>query len=753
MSVEDLLLGRGTFVADLAHAGALHAAFVRAPLAHARIRAIDTLDALGAPGVAAVLTAADLGEVAPLVSPVTVSGAGNRLATIGRPILCAETVRHVGDPVALVLAASEAEAIDAAELVSVDYDPLPGVASVTAVPASADRSGDAEIDPRAPGNVALDWASGPRGRTDAAFASAHRIVRITLDQARVAPTPLETRGALVAHDPATDRLTLELPTQGAAAVAGAIAASLGRDPASVRVITRDVGGSFGMKIYPYPEHVALAVAAIRTGRAVRWVASRAEALQSDTQGREMRSEAEMALDADGRFLAVRVRHQADFGAYVSTYAPHTMTYGPTSVATGLYAIPAADVAMTGRLSTTAWTDAYRGAGKPEGILVLEALVDAAARAMDLDPAEIRRRNLIGAAALPHATPAGETYDSGDFPARLEAALAELEASGASARRAAAARRGRLFGRGLSCWLDTTSSGPVDTARLTVDADGRARLAAGSQDTGQGHAAAFARIVGDRLGLALAGLDQGDSDTAPDGGGSYGAKTMAVMGSAVANACDALVAAAKGLAAERFQVAPADVRFERGDLAVPGTNHRIELAALARAAGGLGAEAQGGGATTYPNGCHACEVEIDPETGEVAVVAYVAADDYGTVLDRAGLAGQLLGGIAQGLGQAVHERVVFDAADAQLITGSLMDYGLPRAADMAAPTLLIAGDQPCRTTPLGTKGVGQAGAIAAPAAILNAINDALAGAGAGPITRLPATPLAVWGALSGERRRK
>lgn len=749
MSVEDLLLGRGTFVADVAHQGALHAVFVRAPLGHARIRGIDTADALSAPGVAAVLTAADLGPVAPLVSPVSVGGDGNRLAAIGRPILCADTVRHVGDPVAVVLAASEAEALDAAELVAVDYGMLPAVASVTAGPASDDRSGDAEIDPAAPGNVALTWASRPRGRTDAAFAAAHRIARITLDQSRVAPTPLETRGAVVSHDPATGRLTLELPTQGAAAVAAAIAASLGRDPASVRVITRDVGGSFGMKIYPYPEHVALAVAAIATGRTVRWIASRAEALQSDTQGREMRSEAEMALDARGRFLAVRVRHQADFGAYVSTYAPHTMTYGPMSVATGLYAIADADVAMTGRLSTTVWTDAYRGAGKPEGILVLEALVDEAARVAGLDPAEIRRRNLIAARALPHATPAGETYDSGDFPDRLAAALAAIE-PGSAARRAAATARGRLFGRGLSCWLDTTSGGPIDTARLDVDTEGRATVTAGSQDTGQGHAAAFARIVTERTGLAVAHLAQGDSDAAPEGGGSYGAKTMAVMGSAVAKACDALVAAARARAAARFQVAPAAVRFEGGALVVPGTNHRLELAALARDAGGLAAEAQGGGATTYPNGCHACEVEIDPETGEVAIAAYVAADDYGAILDRDGLSGQLQGGIAQGLGQALHERIVFAAADAQLITGSLMDYGLPRAADMGAPTLLLTEAHLCRTTPLGTKGVGQAGAIAAPAAILNAVNAALAEAGAGPITRLPATPLAVWEALRAGR---
>ena len=660
MGVEDLLRGRGTYVADVARADAMHAVFVRAPVAHARIRGIDTSDALGAPGVAAVLTAGDLGGVAPLVSPVTVSGEGNRLATVGRPILCADTVRHVGDPVAVVLAASEAQALDAAELVDVDYDMLPTVASLTA----GGGPEAPEIDPRAPGNVALTWASLPRNRTDAAFAEAHRIARISLDQARVAPTPLETRGAVVSFDAATDRLTLELPTQGAAAVAGAIAASLGREPASVRVITRDVGGSFGMKIYPYPEYVALAAAAIATGRTVRWIASRAEALQSDTQGREMRSHAEMALDADGRFLGVRVRHEADFGAYVSTYAPHTMTYGPTSVATGLYAIPAADVEMTGRLSTTTWTDAYRGAGKPEGIVVLETLVDEAARVSGLDPAEIRRRNLIASAALPAITPAGETYDSGDFPDRLEAALAEID-NGSAPRRAAAARRGRLFGRGLSCWLDTTSSGPIDTARLTLDAQGRVTVSAGSQDTGQGHSAAFARIVADRTGLALDGVEQGDSHAAPAGGGSYGAKTMAVMGSAVANAADALVALAKARAAERFQVAPEAVRFERGDLSVPGTNRRIELTALARETGGLMAEARGGGATTYPNGCHVCEVEIDPETGEVTVVAYVAADDYGAILDRAGLAGQLMGGIAQGLGQAVHERIVFDAADAQL----------------------------------------------------------------------------------------
>ncbi|MEW5422570.1 xanthine dehydrogenase family protein molybdopterin-binding subunit [Amorphus sp. 3PC139-8] len=749
MELDRFLVGRGTYLADIVPDGSLYAVFVRSPLAHARFDGIDVEAARGAPGVVAVLTATDLGDVAPIVSPLSFTGEGDFLAPIERPILCQDRVRHVGDPVAVVVATSEAAAIDAAELVEIDYEPL---AAVTSVTSAVDAPPAVEIDALAPGNVALRWSSKGGEAAARAFEAAATVARLDLDLSRVAPMPIEPRGTIASYDGGSDRLTLEIPAQGAGLLAGLLAACLKRDPATVRVITRDVGGSFGMKTYPYPEYLALAVAAERLGRPVTWIASRAESLQTDTQARELRAHGELALDADGRFLAIRVRHEVDLGGYISFFEPHVATYGLSSVATGLYDIPAADIQVTGHLTNTPWTDAYRGAGKPEAILVLEALVDEAARVSGIDPIALRRRNLIAPSALPFRTVAGEIYDTGDFPGRLDAAVASADTTvTAETRRQTARARGQLFGRGVSLWLDTTSAGPVDLARLVLDADGRMTATVGSQDTGQRHKAAFSAIVSDKTTLALDVLRQGDSVDSPDGGGTYGAKTMAVAGSAVANAADALIETARTRAGKRFGVSPDDVTFEQGDLFVPGTNHRISLVALAREEGGLAAEATGGGATTYPNGCHLCDVEIDPETGRVEVVGYVAADDYGRILDQTGLVDQLVGGVEQGLGQAILERVGFDPADGQLLTGSLMDYGLPRAADMAAmPRVVLTEEHPCTTTPLGTKGVGQAGAIASAAAILNAVNDALAHAGACPIGA-PTTPLAVWTALQAADR--
>ncbi|MDQ0316829.1 xanthine dehydrogenase family protein molybdopterin-binding subunit [Amorphus orientalis] len=744
MDVDRLLVGRGTYVADVSPDDTLYAVFVRSPLAHARLAGVDCKAAREAEGVVAVLTAADLGDVAPIVSPIDLTGEGSFLASIERPILCGETVRHVGDPIAMVIAGSEAAAVDAAELVDVDYDPLPAVASLTS---TAELAEPGQIDPLAPDNVGLRWALHGGEGVAAAFERAAAVASLDIDLSRLAPTPIEPRGTIARNDDATGRLVLEIPAQGAGLLAGLLASCLKRDRDSVQVITRDVGGSFGMKAYPYPEYIALAVAAERLRRPVTWIATRAESLQTDTQGRELRAHGELALDADGRFLALRVRHEVDLGGYISFFEPHVATYGLSSVATGLYRIDAAEVQVVGRLTNTPWTDAYRGAGKPEAILVLEALVDEAARLTGIDPIELRRRNLIEASALPFRTVAGEVYDSGDFPARLNAALEAADAAATKeTRRRAAQAKGRLFGRGVALWLDTTSAGPVDLARLVLGPDGHLTATVGSQDTGQRHQAAFSAILSEKTTLALDTLLQGNSIDSPQGGGTYGAKTMAVAGSAVANAADALLQAARERAAGHFGVDPDSVVFDAGDLFVPGTNNRISLVALVREQGELVVEARGGGSTTYPNGCHLCDVEIDPETGVVDILGYVAADDYGRIIDRTGIVDQLVGGIEQGLGQALHERVDFDPADAQLLTGSLMDYRLPRAADMGAPTVLLTEAHPCQTTPLGTKGVGQAGAIAASAAILNAVNDALTSAGARPVGP-PATPLAVWRSIS------
>jgi carbon-monoxide dehydrogenase large subunit len=479
---------------------------------------------------------------------------------------------------------------------------------------------------------------------------------------------------------------------------------------------------------------------------VRWIASRSEALQSDTHARDVASDAELAMSADGRFLALRTRHDVNLGAYISFAAPHVATHGLAMARTGLYDIPCSTIEVTGHLTNTPWTDAYRGAGKPESILLLERLVDEAARCLGMDRAELRRRNLIVPASLPYRTVSGETYDSGDFIFCLERAVERSGWREADRRASAAQARGRHFGIGLSSWLDVTSAGPIDQAWLRLDTHGRFTAGVGSQDTGQGHLAGFSAIIARRLGIsvALSDLAQGDSDTASQGGATYGAKTMGVAGAAVAAAADALLDAARHRAAAIFDVSLEMVDYEAGILAVPDTNHRISLTELA-AIEDLAGEGSGGGLPTYPNGCHVCAVEIDAGTGKVELVGYTAIDDFGPILDRPALEGQVAGGIAQGLGQALMERVAFDDFG-QLLTGSLMDYALPRATDLVPIGLTLCEDCPCTTNPAGAKGSGQSGTIGALAAAMNAINDAIWRAGRKPIDP-PATPNRVWTALS------
>lgn len=738
-----LLVGKGQYVADLSADGVLHGMFLRSPHAHARILDIDITAAVSAPGVVHVLTADDIRHVRPLTSPMPLPDDRGTLTRIERPILCDDRVRHVGDPIALVVAESESAAQHALELIAVEYESLAASSGL-----GHNRNLGVAMFESAPDNVALRWSAGDAVAVEQAFAAAAHIVSLQINQARVAPTPIEPRGVLACHDRDQDRLILEIPSQGAAFLRDALATSLARDPQSVRVITRDVGGSFGMKAYPYPEYVAVAVAATILGRPVRWIASRSESLQSDTQAREMTTMAELALDASGLICALRLRHEVDLGAYVSFNAPHTATHGLASAMTGLYAVPAACVDIVGRLTNTPWTDAYRGAGKPESVLVIERLMDEGARRIGIDAAEIRRRNLIPAAWLPFRAATGETFDSGDFQGRLERALELASWNDFRARRQESAQRGRLRGIGLSCWLDVTSAGPFDHAFLTMDERSGAVLTIGSQDTGQGHWRGFGALLMRDLGAGPMTIRQGDSDLQPDGGGTYGAKTMAVAGSATDAAAKDLLDTACALAADIFGVTAESIAKDKGDLFVPGTNHRISLVALA-ARHALTGRGRGGGTPTYPNGCHICEVEIDPETGDVKIVGYWAADDYGPILDYATLAGQIRGGIAQGIGQALHERVAFDPDCAQILTGSLMDYGIPRASVMPESVLALTEDHPCATNALGVKGAGQAGTIAALAAVMNAVNDAVTGIGGTPIDP-PAVPLEVWRALASTR---
>ena len=735
-SSGQLLQGRGRFVADRAPPGTLYGAFVRSPHAHATITSIDIAGATCMPGVVMVLTADGLSQVGALKPAFGLKETGSFLAGIRRQVLCGDRVRHPGDPVALVVGTCERIAQDAAEAVMVDYDPLS-----VAIAGCADTRPELFLE--APGNVAMRWSAGNVDATAAAFASAARVVTVALRQSRVAPAPMEPRGVLAYIEPESGRLVLEIPCQGASLLRDDIAASLGKPSDSVRLLTGDVGGSFGMKVGNYPEYVAVAAAAIRLGRPVRWISSRSEAFCTDTQARDVASVGELALDGDGRFLALRVRHEVDLGAYVSFAAPHASAHGLAMARTGLYTIAASSIEVSGRVSNAPWTDAYRGAGKPESILMLERLVDEAAAVCGIDRLTLRRRNLIRPAQLPYVTPAGERYESGDFLGCLERATEAAGWAQADARAREAKQRGRFYGIGLASWLDVTSAGPTDRAWLRLNRYGVWSAGVGTQDTGQGHLAGFTAIVARHLDVAvsLAPLQQGDSDGAPLGGGTYGAKTMGVAGAAMAQATNDLVDQARFRAAQRLGVGMESVRYMRGIVSVPDTNHALTLAELAEEEDLVGS-GEGGGSPTYPNGCHVCEVEIDGDTGLVDVVSYTAVDDYGPILHRAALEGQLRGGIVQGIGQALFERIAFDQDSGQITTGSFMDYCMPRAQHFPPISLYLSEDHPCPTNPIGVKGSGQAGTIGALAATMNAVNDALRRAGADPVDP-PATPLMVW----------
>ena len=742
---DDLIRGRAAFVSDLT-AGSLRAAFVRSPLAHACIQGIDCGRAERSPGVRLILSAKDLADLGALESPIMLPGFEARIRAAARPPLAAGRVCHVGDPVALVVAETEEQAMDAAGLVEVDYVPLPALADVEQALAPAAPQLHSDI----PGNVAFRSSIGDAETVAQALAQAHRRVSLRVRHNRVAPMPIEVRAARAEYDRDGQRYLFDIPSQGPAMMRDALARALRVTPAQVVVRTPHVGGSFGMKAYPYPEYVAVAAAARLLGRPVFWAASRNESFQSDTQGRQAISDVDVGLNEQGRIIAFRIDHAVDLGAYISFMAPHTATHGLTSAATGLYGIEAVHVTTAGVVTTTPWTDAYRGAGKPEAVLVIEQTMDAVARSLNEDPADTRRRHLIPRDRLPFVTPGSETYDSGDFPARLQDALSAADIAGFAGRCAAALAQGRVRGLGLCCWLDVTSDGPPEIATLRLDHVHGLSLNVGSHDTGQDHDAGFKAILREVIGLADDMVRvPADSSRQPAGGGTYGAKTLVVAGSAVHSAAQALRAAGLRRAAALFGGSEDDVSFEGGVFSSRASNRRLDWDDLVAESPLDGQGVSPSVSATYPNGCHVCEVEIDPATGEVLIAAYTAVDDFGRCLDHAAVTAQVVGGIAQGIGQALKEEIQFDRETGQLMVGSLMDYGIMHAADMPPVMLHLVEDQPCRTNRLGVKGCGQAGAIAALGAVLGAVNNALAGAGGAPIDA-PATPAKLWTALNGRR---
>ncbi|RMD49338.1 MAG: xanthine dehydrogenase family protein molybdopterin-binding subunit [Alphaproteobacteria bacterium] len=750
-----LLTGHGRFLEDeIARSGALRAVFVRAPVAHGRILGIDAEEALAMPGVKAVLTAADLERmgIRNAVPALTVKNRdGSPAANPPRPILAAERMRHVGEPVALVVAESLEAAREAAEAVLLDYEELE--------PHLELAPGGPEIHPEAPQNLAFDWADGDAAATEAAFARAARVVRLTVTQARVLPTSLETRGALGHWD--GQRLHLAISGQGVWNAKRHIAECFGLDPEAVHVRIGDVGGGFGMKVFTYPEYLAVAAAARQLGRPVAWMAERGEAMVSDSAGRDLVQEAELALDEDLRFIGYRVRVRANLGAHNSMFAQNIQTNLAMRVLTGVYDIRAAAMEVQGIYTNTTPVDAYRGAGRPEAIYVLERLVDHAAHELGVDPVDLRRRNFIRPEQFPYTTVSGETIDVGDFGRVLDRALAEADVAGFPARRAASEARGRLRGLGIAYYIEAILGDPSESARVefVTAADGRpaARLYVGTQSNGQGHETAYAQILADKSGIPFERIEvvQGDSDLIAQGGGTGGSRSVTTEGMAITVTAAAMVEALTPLAAELLEVPTQAVRFEDGAFRAEGANRFLgilDVAAAAREAGREDLLVHERRITlpgrSFPNGAHVCELEIDPETGRTEILRYTVADDFGVLINPMLAEGQVHGGVAQGIGQALMERAVFDD-HGQPVTGSLMDYALPRAADVP-PIAFHPEGVPSVHNPLGMKGCGEAGTVGALAAVVNAALDALRPLGVRSVD-MPLTPARVWSAIRRARR--
>jgi len=757
-----LLTGRGRFTDDVDVPGQAHAAFVRARVAHAEIHGVDVAQALTMPGVLGVFTGRDLqadgvGAIPPAVS---FPGRGGKpLLAAAIPPLAVDRVRYVGEAVALVVAESAAQAADAVAEVTVDLVELPVAADVERALAPAAPV----IWPQAPDNVALDWSDGDPASVDSAFERAAHVARVRLVDTRLAPSALEPRAAIGLWDALTERYTLIASTQGVAVVRKLLAEGVFKIPAEkIRVLTHDVGGGFGMKVQPYPEYAALLYAARRLNRPVKWRASRLESFLADTHGRDGVLEGELALDREGRFLALRMRTAVGIGAYVSAFAAVFATSNTKNCLSSVYVIPAMQIEVKMVVTNAAPLGPYRGAGRPEAIYLIERLIDLASVALSLDRVELRRRNLIPPSLMPYRAPNGQVYDSGEFEAVLDRALELADWKRFPARRARSERAGRLRGIGLCCFLEVAGGILEETADLRFDVDDRVTLRTGVQAMGQGHLSTFPPVVAARLGVDVASvrLIEGDSDQVPAGTPSVASRSLMMAGSAAALACDGAIEKGRRLAAHLFEAAPEDIEFTNGRYRVIGTDRSMGLLEVARRARGLPALPPGLAAgldstarfvspqMSFPNGCHVAEVEIDPETGLVTLVGYAAVDDVGTIVHPVIVEGQIHGGIAQGLGQVLGEHVIYDE-NGQLLTASFMDYPIPRAADM--PMLEVGHHSvPCRTNPLGVKGAGESGVAGALPSAVNAVLDALAGRGVRHLD-LPLTPHRIWSSLNRPER--
>jgi carbon-monoxide dehydrogenase large subunit len=753
-----LLRGEGRYVNDVELLGQVHAVFVRSPHAHAKILAVHVADAATAPGVLAVLTAKDVGNDGLGTIPMGLKRKrpdGSPMFAPPHPGLARHRVRFVGDPVVMVVADSLNHAKDAAERVLIDYEPLP---SVTDTAASVAPGAPAVWD-ECPDNISNRFQIGDAAATDAAFRRAAHIVRRRYVISRVFAHYLETRGAIGTYDRGEDRYTLYADVQYPHRVRNALASHIFKVPESkVRVIAGDVGGGFGTKGWQYIEHRLVLWAARKLRRPVKWSCDRSEAVLADEHARDNVTDAELALDDDGRFLGLRIKTLASVGAYISSERNLLATFANVPTVIGVYAIPAAFAEITSVISNKNSTAPYRGAGRPEATYVIERLIDDAARELALDPIELRRKNVIPAASLPHRNPLGATYDCGEFGENMEQVLILANYADFPARRAATERNGKLRGLGFANAIERSAAPGLEFAEIRFNPNGTAMVLMGTKNQGQGHETTFRQIVHEKLGIDPNDIHyvDGDTDRVAFGMGTMGSRSTVIGGSALCVAADKVIAKATKIAAHMMEAATEDIAFADGQFTVVGTDRRVALKEVAKAAFQLVKLPPGleGGLyetgtfspeqDTYPNGAHVCEVEVDPETGAVAVVAYTIVDDVGTVINPTGLKGQIHGGVAQGLGQALMEQIVYEPSSGQLLTGSFMDYAMPRA-DTTCNITIASHPVPTKLNPLGAKGAGEAGTVGALPAVINAVLDALAPLGVRQLD-MPATSERIWQAI-------
>ncbi len=748
---DALIRGKGRYTDDVAPQPAQHALMLRSPHAHAKFT-IDVARAKSLPGISLILTAADVGDLGDL--PCLFNFEVDPFKGTPYPILAKDEVRHVGDAVAFVIADTIDHARDAIEAIEVKWSPLPAVTGVV----NAVKPGAPQVWPEKPGNILFDVPIGDKKTTDAVFAKAHAVAEISIVNPRVVASFMETRAAICEYDAKADRLTLTVGSQGSHRLRDILCQNVLKIPTEkMRVICPDVGGGFGTKLFPYREYALMAVAARKLKKTVRWAADRSEHFMGDAQGRDNVTTARMALAEDGKFLAMDVDLIGDMGAYLSTFGPY-IPHGGAGMLPGLYDIQAFHCRVRTVFTHTVPVDAYRGAGRPEAAYVIERLVDACARKLGMSPEAIRRKNFIQPRALPYKTVTGKVYDSGDFAAHMKRAMEVANWKEFPKRAKLAKKAGLVRGIGMASYVEICGTMGDETANVRLDPNGDVTILIGTQSSGQGHQTAYAQIVAEQFGLPpeRVHIHQGDTDEIATGLGTGGSASIPTGGVSVQRATTELGGKLKELAAEALETSAGDLEIDGGRVHIAGTDRAISFADLARRAGGDTSKLNGSATFnsadgTYPNGTHVAEVEIDPATGIVKIVNYVIVDDFGVTLNPLLLAGQVHGGVMQGIGQALMEQVVYSPDNGQLVTATYMDYALPRAADGAA-FHFETHNVPCKTNPLGVKGAGEAGAIGSCPAVVNAIVEGLWREYKIDHIDMPATAERVWIAIREHQRR-